>query len=217
MLQDFYSLLGVTPQASITDIKKAYRNLAKQYHPDVVGDNAEKLLYFSHIKNAYETLTNNTLRYQYHEKRWLQKSEGKEISTYKITTATSIYKDYVQLEKAAYFNNNRGNCSFIYANKISEILNQKNIEILNQKNENELNNGIVAISLKIIPYLPKEYYNTFLEKIKLLNFQNRNYYLQKIETKIKKQIKIFILEKYKWVGVVVLTFLLLGILKRMVS
>jgi curved DNA-binding protein CbpA len=217
MLQDFYTILGVTQQATIPEIKKAYRNLAKQYHPDVVGDNAEKLHYFTDIKNAYETLINSNLRYEYHEKRWLYKSEGKEIPTYKVTTAVSIYKDYMQLEKEVHFNNNAtGNSPFMYANKISELLNSKNIEILNQKNDPFISRGIVHLSVKLIPFLPVEFFNTLIEKINHLHIDNKMEYVQLVEKTIRKQKKIFLLEKYKWVGVVGITILLLVLLKWMV-
>jgi curved DNA-binding protein CbpA len=217
MLQDLYTILGVTPQATIPEIKKAYRSLAKIHHPDVVGEKAEKLLFFADIKNAYETLTDSNLRYQYHEKRWLYKSEGKEIPIYKKTTAISIYKDYMQLERNSHFNSVTGNNAFMYANKISELLNVKNIEILNQENDDSINNGIVGLTIKIIPHLPITYFPTLIDKMKAILVTTKNNNLENIEKAIATQKKIFLLEKYKWVGVVTITLLLLFIIKWMSS
>lgn len=57
MKQDFYSVLGVSRTADAAEIKKAYRKLAKKYHPDThAGDkNAEEK--FKEITEAYEVLS----------------------------------------------------------------------------------------------------------------------------------------------------------------
>lgn len=62
MAKDYYSILGVPRNASKDDIKKAYRKLAHQYHPDKPGGNAEK---FKEINEAYQTLSDDTKRAQY--------------------------------------------------------------------------------------------------------------------------------------------------------
>jgi len=61
---DYYRLLGVRPDATVLLIKKAYRKLAKQYHPDVnhASDAAEK---FREITEAYDTLTDPERRRRY--------------------------------------------------------------------------------------------------------------------------------------------------------
>ena len=62
--KDLYKILGVNKGASIDEIKKAYRELAKKYHPDIAGPNgdAEK---FKEISNAYSVLSDETKRKQY--------------------------------------------------------------------------------------------------------------------------------------------------------
>ena len=58
-MNDPYSVLGVSPSASDADIKKAYRDLARKYHPDNYANNpladlaAEKM---KEINEAYETI-----------------------------------------------------------------------------------------------------------------------------------------------------------------
>ena len=58
---DHYSTLGVDRNASPEDIKRAYRRLASQHHPDKGGDNAK----FQDIQVAYDTLSNPDKRAQY--------------------------------------------------------------------------------------------------------------------------------------------------------
>jgi molecular chaperone DnaJ len=62
---DLYSLLGLAPGASSADIKRAYRRLARRYHPDInPGDRAAETLY-RRISDAYETLVDPERRRAY--------------------------------------------------------------------------------------------------------------------------------------------------------
>src|ERR1700680_332877 len=54
--RDFYEVLGVTRSASDEDLKKAYRRLAKQYHPDANKEQGAEAR-FIEINEAYETLS----------------------------------------------------------------------------------------------------------------------------------------------------------------
>jgi len=53
---DFYKALGVSEKATADDIKKQYRKLAKQYHPDSTGGDKAKETRFKEISNAYDVL-----------------------------------------------------------------------------------------------------------------------------------------------------------------
>ncbi len=65
-MKDFYSELGVSENASKDEIKKAYKNLAKKYHPDANPTNKKEAEEkFKSITEAYETLSNETKRQQY--------------------------------------------------------------------------------------------------------------------------------------------------------
>ena len=57
-MRDPYKVLGVARGASDADIKKAYRKLAKENHPDRNADNAKKLEVFKEANSAYEMLSN---------------------------------------------------------------------------------------------------------------------------------------------------------------
>ncbi|WKD58892.1 Chaperone protein DnaJ [Corynebacterium caspium DSM 44850] len=54
---DYYAVLGVDQQASEQEIKKAYRKLARKYHPDVNPDDDEAAAKFREVSVAYEVLT----------------------------------------------------------------------------------------------------------------------------------------------------------------
>ena len=63
--QDYYQTLGVAKGASEGDIKKAYRKLAMQYHPDRNPGNQEAEEKFKDIQKAYEILSDPEKRARY--------------------------------------------------------------------------------------------------------------------------------------------------------
>lgn len=60
--KNYYTILGVQKNATEDDIKKAYRRLAHQHHPDKKGGNADR---FKQINEAYQVLSNKDKRQQY--------------------------------------------------------------------------------------------------------------------------------------------------------
>ena len=69
--KDFYQVLGVPDSASAADIKKAYRRLAKQYHPDANPDNPQAAERFKEISEAHATLSDADKRKHYDQMRRL--------------------------------------------------------------------------------------------------------------------------------------------------
>ncbi|MFN3999547.1 molecular chaperone DnaJ [Algoriphagus sp.] len=63
--RDYYEVLGVTKSASADEIKKAYRKLAIQYHPDKNPDNPEAEDKFKEAAEAYEVLSNADKKARY--------------------------------------------------------------------------------------------------------------------------------------------------------
>jgi curved DNA-binding protein len=65
--KDYYAVLGVLRTASEDDIKKAFRKLARQYHPDVAKDKKTAEEKFKEINEAYEVLRDPEKRKRYDE------------------------------------------------------------------------------------------------------------------------------------------------------
>ena len=63
--RDYYDILGVTRDATEADIKKAFRKLARQLHPDANPDDPEAEERFKELAEAYEVLTDEERRSLY--------------------------------------------------------------------------------------------------------------------------------------------------------
>ncbi|MBR9914521.1 MAG: J domain-containing protein [Algicola sp.] len=69
---DYYNILGIDKNASVTDIKKAYRKLARKYHPDLNPNDKEAELKFKQVNEANEVLSNpeNRKKYDTYGENW---------------------------------------------------------------------------------------------------------------------------------------------------
>jgi len=68
--KDYYFILQLKPNATRQEIKKSYRKLALQYHPDRNPGNTEAAEIFRQVQEAYETLSDPQKREQYHYRQW---------------------------------------------------------------------------------------------------------------------------------------------------
>ncbi|KAK0599027.1 hypothetical protein LWI29_001686 [Acer saccharum] len=74
--QDHYSVLGIASTATSSDIKRAYRLLARKYHPDVSKD-SQAAEVFKSVRRAYEVLSNEVTRIKYDRALKFQKAASR--------------------------------------------------------------------------------------------------------------------------------------------
>lgn len=85
VLKDHYKTLELHPSASADEVRKAYRALARKYHPDVNADNPYAIDYFREVKEAYEVLREPTMRRRYDEERRLSGMGNRAKDAIKVT------------------------------------------------------------------------------------------------------------------------------------
>jgi curved DNA-binding protein CbpA len=101
--KDYYAILGITPDATLADVKKAYRKLARKYHPDRNNSNPDSAARFRDITEAYDTLTDPSRRQAYD--RTYRPAPGSKISTpvhdsYVISRLIGVLEDIWQAIRA---------------------------------------------------------------------------------------------------------------------
>ncbi|UCF70423.1 MAG: DnaJ domain-containing protein [candidate division WOR-3 bacterium] len=98
-MSNFYEVLGVSQNATITEIKRVYLALAQKYHPDKFTDENEKKEaseIFSRVTAAYRTLSDEKLRAKYDQslaKHTTDADEAKEIQAKNLFNRASEHID----------------------------------------------------------------------------------------------------------------------------
>lgn len=83
MYQDPYQVLGVSPNASDEEIKKAYRDLTKKYHPDLNPGNQEAAQKMNEINAAYDQIKSGAAQQPaYGQNPWSQQQSGTGYADY---------------------------------------------------------------------------------------------------------------------------------------
>jgi DnaJ-class molecular chaperone len=105
--QDYYKMLGIAPNASMNEIKNAYRRLAFQYHPDRNQSDPTATRKMEDINEAYSTLSDATKRRKYDIPLGYGTISPKFNSSEKvrIISPSSPYHDHVGVIDKPPFNN----------------------------------------------------------------------------------------------------------------
>ncbi|MDT7868308.1 MAG: DnaJ domain-containing protein [Candidatus Pacebacteria bacterium] len=99
-MKDYYEILGVPENASEEEIKRAFRELAKKYHPDVPGGDAEK---FKEILEAYRVLSDPKLRKEYDVQRKWKTKAGFDFAPGGFTFSYDLFSDLEDYLRKVFF------------------------------------------------------------------------------------------------------------------
>jgi curved DNA-binding protein CbpA len=152
-IKDYYTILQLEPSAGMAEIKKAYRRLALQYHPDKNNNDSYASAQFADIKEAYEILTDPAKKEYYLQQRWYNKSMGYR-KTHEVVTPVSLLKQSLELEKYVskldVFRMDKAQLQ----KYLLELLSEDTIEKINQFQEAATNKSIISVLLKTLQPLP---------------------------------------------------------------
>lgn len=199
-LKDYYKILELEPSASLTEIKKAYRRLALQYHPDKTNNDPYSAAQFTDIKEAYEVLTNPSRKEYYLQQRWYHQSAGRK-RTATVITPVSVLKQALELEKyVSRLDVHRMDKQGLYE-YIREIASDEIAGKLNHFNEPAIKKEIVQLLANCSQVLPSEQFRELIEQFKKIDgdqgtvsmLDEKLYQLQKKESRAKyKPVLLFL-------------------------
>lgn len=166
-LKDYYYILELPPTAAGDEIKKAYRRLAHQYHPDKKNNDPYAAARFSDIKEAYEILSNPLKKDYYLQQRWYAQSIGKKIKQEAITPVT-VLKQMLELSRyVSKLDVHRMDHEGLF-NHITSILSDENIYMVNSFNDPAINKEIILTALKSGNALSYRFAIALTERLKKL-------------------------------------------------
>jgi molecular chaperone DnaJ len=146
-LKDYYRILDIKPSAGFPEIRKAYRKLAMQYHPDKNPDDAYAAAKFASIREAYEILTHPSKKEKYLQQRWYQQSAGKR-KTQDIITPVTVLSQLLELDKFVHaLDINRMDKQGL-AEYLGDILSDETISQLTGFHEPAVSEQIIFVALR---------------------------------------------------------------------
>jgi molecular chaperone DnaJ len=166
-LKDYYSILEVETSATVQEIKKAYRRLAQQLHPDKNNNDPWSAARFTEVKEAYEVLTNPAKKEYYLQQRWYNQSTGRK-KTQDVINPVNVLKQALELERYVstldvFRMDKQGLQDYML-----EILSDPTIEQLKKFDEPGMIRETVSIILKAMHPLPKAFHDPILAQLRKL-------------------------------------------------
>ncbi|MBI5856644.1 MAG: J domain-containing protein [Sphingobacteriales bacterium] len=213
-LKDYYAILQVEPSATSSEIKKAYRKLALQFHPDKNNADPYANARFTEIKEAYEILINPKKKEYYLQQRWYQQSIGNR-KTQQLITPVNVLKQVLELDRHVanldiHRMDKQGLCDYLL-----EIISDSSIEKLKTFNEPEIINQVILIILKICGILkPRQVEKVATQLKKLSGDDMTTLYIETTKTRYQKQQNLNKLQPYFIALATIIICLLIWLLSR---
>lgn len=210
-LKDYYTILELSPQATISEVKKNFRRLALRYHPDTNHSNLYAEAWYREIQEAYETLTDTELRDAYLQKRWLLKSQGKPFAKTMPLTPLFILKQTTGLlEQVKNMDHFRMSHSLLQQ-QIITVMQDGNINVLLSYDDKAINRQVVETIISATFPLEFPLLQPVIKQLHKLSL-NDTYNAHAIDSYYQKRKTEFIWEKYQGIIILLITAILCGVI-----
>jgi len=187
--KDYYHILQIEPNADLDTIKKAYRRLAMEYHPDRSASKTESDAgLFLELKEAYDILSVPSKREEYHYERWLHQSMGLKMQGHQ--SAYQIYQNILEFEQYLSGIDQFRKNHYTLLNLLLTLFNIQRIQSILAEKNTDLEEKIIIMAMKMTEGLNsvceiqlKERLKTILDKHPLIHDE----WMKNIDKKIKEE------------------------------
>jgi hypothetical protein len=211
-VKDYYKILEIPTTATGQEIKRSFRRLAQQYHPDKNDGSHMAAAHFLEIQEAYKVLSNPKQREAYHYQRWYVRSTGKPFTSAPLTPAAILQQCRLLQQYVASMNMFHIRFDAVSLH-IRELLTPNAIGILHEYNDTAVNREIVQNILKAAQPLPKKFFLPIAAL--LLQLAGDDATAQDaIEDALLHKKQRHLWDNYKWVLMLVITTLICWLMYR---
>ena len=205
-VKDYYKILELPTTATLPEIKRSFRRLAQQYHPDKNDGSHMAAAHFREIQEAYNVLSNPKKREAYHYQRWYVRSTGKPFASAPLTPGRILQESRLLQQYVASMNLFHIRFDAVSLH-IRELLTENAMGILHEHNDKNVNREIIQNILQAAQPLPKKFYLPIAALLLQLASDDataQEYIEQALL--LKKQRHLW--DNYKWVLMLVITALI---------
>ena len=164
-MKDYYTILECSTSSTRDEIKRNFRRLAQQYHPDKNTGDAYATARFHDIREAYETLTQPAKKNAWLQERWLQQVMNTAIGETEPLTPYLILDKVLKTEKYIATSDSFRMDYLGMATVLEELISTENRNCLLTFNELEVNRTIVRQLISTAKPFPLHFLGKFIHNL----------------------------------------------------